>query len=161
MFFLFLNKCYFCVNLQSRVDKMSQVIKHRGTVENIEGTHVRVSIQQASACASCVAKRMCQSSESKEKKVDVYCPEAASYYVGEEVELRGTLSQGLRATVLAYLVPLVLLLVVLLLAVKWTGDEALSALLSVCSLFPYYLILYAMRKRLAGRFSFTLRHLSS
>lgn len=138
---------------------MSQVIKHRGTVENIKGTHVRVSIMQASACASCVAKQMCQSSESKEKNIDVYCTDAASFQIGEEVELRGTLSQGLYATVLAYIVPLVLLLMVLLIAVKWTGNEALSALLSVLSLVPYYFVLFVLRNRLMQRFSFTVHHL--
>ena len=130
-------------------------------MENIKGAHVRVSIMQASACASCVAKQMCQSSESKEKNIDVYCTDAASFQVGEEVELRGTLSQGLYATVLAYIVPLVLLLVVLLVAVKWTGNEALSALLAILSLFPYYFILFVFRNRLTQRFSFTVHHLYS
>ena len=130
-------------------------------MENIKGAHVRVSIMQASACASCVAKQMCQSSESKEKNIDVYCTDAASFQIGEEVELRGTLSQGLYATVLAYIVPLVLLLVVLLVAVKWTGNEALSALLAILSLFPYYFILFVFRNRLTQRFSFTVHHLYS
>ena len=32
---------------------MTDIIKHRGIVENIEGSHVRVRIVQTSACSAC------------------------------------------------------------------------------------------------------------
>ena len=49
---------------------MTNIIKHQGTVEHIEGTHVQVRIIQTSACSSCSAKSLCHSSESKEKLID-------------------------------------------------------------------------------------------
>lgn len=50
---------------------MTDIIKHRGIVENIEGSHVRVRIVQTSACSACSVKEHCNASESKEKLIDV------------------------------------------------------------------------------------------
>ena len=62
---------------------MANIIKHKGTVENIDGSLYRVRIQQTSACASCSAKGYCSSSDSKEKIIEVY-DSSNSYKVGEE-----------------------------------------------------------------------------
>ena len=65
--------------------KMTDIIKHRGIVENIEGSHVRVRIVQTSACSACSVKGHCNASESKEKLIDVFDMKASSYRIGEEV----------------------------------------------------------------------------
>ena len=51
---------------------MSDLIKHQGIVEKVDGMHVKVRIVQTSACSSCSAKGLCNASESKEKLIDVY-----------------------------------------------------------------------------------------
>lgn len=81
---------------------MAQIIIHRGTVKSVKGKHICVQITQASACSSCVAKKMCNSSESKEKLVDIVSSEAFSYRVGEEVLLTGSVEMGLTAVFWAY-----------------------------------------------------------
>ena len=58
--------------------KMTDIIKHRGIVENIEGSHVRVRIVQTSACSACSVKGHCNASESKEKLIDVFDMKASS-----------------------------------------------------------------------------------
>ena len=80
---------------------MADIIKHRGIVEKVEGSHVVVRIVQTSACAACSAKGLCNASESKEKQIDVY-EVNAPYQVGEEVVLIGTTSMGMRAVALAF-----------------------------------------------------------
>lgn len=138
---------------------MTQQIKHLGTVESIEGSHLRVRIVQASACASCAGKELCHSAESKEKIVDIETCDAASFALGEQVMVVGTLSQGLRAAVWAYVVPLLLIILVLALSL-WAGaGEAVAALAALCGLTVYYLILYRLRRRLAQTFSFSCNHL--
>ena len=81
---------------------MRQMIIHRGTVESVNGSHVSVRITQLAACSACAARRLCNSSESKEKKIDVATPDAASFSSGEEVVLAGRLSLGLQAVLWAY-----------------------------------------------------------
>ena len=51
---------------------MADIIKHRGIVEKIDGSHIVVRIVQTSACSACSAKGLCNASESKEKQIDVY-----------------------------------------------------------------------------------------
>lgn len=137
--------------------KMTNVIKHRGIVENIEGSHVQVRIIQTSACSACSAKGHCNASESKEKLVDVYETKGYPYQKGEEVMLHGTTSMGMQAVLLAFGIPFLILLITLFITMRLTdGDELISAILSLAALAPYYLIIYMCRNKLSRKFTFTL-----
>ncbi len=140
---------------------MSDIIQHSGTVESIEGNCVRVKIVQTSACATCAAHKLCNSSESKEKMIDVYTREAARYQVGQAVNVFGTTSMGMRAVLWAFGIPFVVLVVVLYACVKLTGDEPLSALLAMGALAVYYLILYMCRQRMTKKFVFTIQSINN
>ena len=135
---------------------MADIIKHRGVVEKIEGTHVVVRIVQTSACSACSAKGLCNASESKEKQIDVYGVQA-SYRIGEEVVVCGTTSMGMRAVLLAFGVPLLILLLALFVTMRITdGDALLSAFVSLLAVTPYYLLVYFMKDKLDRTFSFTI-----
>ena len=136
--------------------KMNDVIKHKGIVERVEGSHLVVRIVQTSACAACSAKGLCNASESKEKLIDVY-EVKDTYQVGEEVVLCGTTSMGMRAVLLAFGIPVLLLLMVLFIAMKVTdGDSFLAALAALIAIVPYYGLVYLFRDRLNKNFSFTI-----
>ena len=137
---------------------MAQTITHRGTVKSVDGKHISVEIAQASACSACVAKKLCNSSESKDKLVDVVCDEATTYAVGEDVLLTGSLEMGLKAVWWAYIAPLLLLVAVLLVAGA-SGNEPLAALSALAVLAVYYGLLYLNRGRLTRNFSFTIKHI--
>ena len=135
---------------------MADIIKHRGVVEKIEGTHVVVRIVQTSACSACSAKGLCNASESKEKQIDVYGVQA-SYRIGEEVVVCGTTSMGMRAVLLAFGVPLLILLLALFVTMRMTdGDALLSAFVALLAVMPYYLLVYFMKDKLDRTFSFTI-----
>lgn len=136
---------------------MTNIIKHQGTVEHIEGTHVQVRIIQTSACSSCSAKSLCHSSESKEKLIDIYDADTASLIIGQEVTIYGTTSMGMRAVGLAFGIPFLILIVVLVLCYKMTlGNELVSALVALMSLIPYYIFMYAIRNRIKKTFAFKI-----
>ena len=135
---------------------MTDIIKHRGIVEKVEGSHVVVRIVQTSACAACSAKGLCNASESKEKQIDVY-EVNASYQIGEEVVLCGTTSMGMRAVFLAFGIPMLLLLVALFVTMRVTdGDALVSSLVALFAVVPYYLVIYFMKDKLNKTFSFTI-----
>ena len=135
---------------------MADIIKHRGIVEKVEGMHVTVRIVQTSACAACSAKGLCNASESKEKQIDVY-EVNPSYRVGEEVMVCGTTSMGMRAVLLAFGVPLLILVFVLGVSMKLTGEDALlSSGIALVSVVPYYICLYFCKEKLNRTFSFTI-----
>ena len=100
--------------------KMTDIIKHRGIVENIEGSHVRVRIVQTSACSACSVKGHCNASESKEKLIDVFDMKASSYRIGEEVMIYGTTSMGMQAVLLAFGIPFLVLLITLFISMRLT-----------------------------------------
>ena len=135
---------------------MADIIKHRGIVEKVEGMHVTVRIVQTSACAACSAKGLCNASESKEKQIDVY--EAnPSYQIGEEVMVCGTTSMGMQAVLLAFGVPLLILVLALGVSMKLTGEDALlSSGIALLSVVPYYTAIYFCKDKLNRTFSFTI-----
>ena len=135
---------------------MADIIKHRGRVESVNGSHIVVRIIQTSACSACSIKGHCNASESKEKLIDVYKANA-SYQVGEEVVLCGTTSMGMQAVLLAFGVPLLILLLALAISIHLTNDDALiSSLVGLLSIVPYYLVIYFCKDKLKKTFSFTI-----
>lgn len=132
-------------------------IKHLGIVENINGSRLKVKIVQSSACSACSVKGHCSASETKEKIIDVYNKNNVPCQIGERVMIVGTTSMGMKAVLLAFVLPFIVLLLALVISLKLTGgDEAVSALVSLGTLVPYYLIIYICRNRLSRSFMFIL-----
>lgn len=140
----------------------NEVITHDGVVKSVEGERVRVTILQSSACAGCAAKQMCSSAEAKEKEVDVFTSDSLMYRAGDKVLLEGRLSDGRRAALIAYGLPLFALLPTLFILVSLTGNETYSALGALCVVGLYYLILFFFfRERLQQSFSFYIVSINS
>lgn len=138
---------------------MADIIKHRGLVESVDGSHLTVRIVQTSACSACSLKGHCNSSESKEKLIDVYGV-SSSYQVGEEVVVCATTSMGMQAVFLAFGVPLFILMLALGITMKLSGGDAmLSALVGMLAMVPYYLIIYMCKEKMNRTFSFTVEKL--
>ena len=131
-----------------------ETISHEGIVVHIGAESCRVRILQASACSSCSARQLCRSSESREKVIEVkgHYP---TLQVGDTVTLSGSVRQGLRASVLAYIVPLIFMLIALFVGTRLGGEGtgALAAMLVLCL---YYGVLYLLRDKLGQQFAFSL-----
>lgn len=141
-----------CVLTNKMDDK--ETIKHEGIVESVGTESCSVLILQASACSSCEARKLCRSSESKEKVIEVrgHYP---TLHVGDSVTLVGSVRQGLRASVIAYVVPLVLM-VAALFAVSRLYGEGIGALAALLVLALYYGVLYLFRDKLGKEFAFEI-----
>lgn len=140
---------------------MADIIKHRGIVENIDGSHIQVRIVQTSACSACSVKGHCNASESKDKLIDVYENHSAEYYKGQNVMVHGTTSMGMQAVLLAFGVPFLVLFIALYATLQITGDELTAALAGLLALFPYYLIIYMCRGKLSRKFFFTIEPINN
>jgi sigma-E factor negative regulatory protein RseC len=137
---------------------MANTIQHYGDIESIVGDHITVKIVQTSACSGCSVKGHCSAAESKEKTVDIYSPLASSYDVGERVIVVGAASLGMKAVLLAFVIPFLVLVVTLFVCMSLTGgDELLSSLISFLLLVPYYFAVWAMRDKMKKKFSFTIK----
>ena len=136
--------------------KMADIIKHRGIVENINGSHIQVRIVQTSACSACSIKGHCNASESKDKLIDIFNNDSSSYQKGQEVMVYGTSSMGMKAVLLAFGLPFIILFVSLYITMKLTNDELYSALGGLSALIPYYFIIYICRGKISRKFLFTI-----
>lgn len=138
---------------------MSNKIKHAGVIESVADDCVRVRILQTSACSACKVANHCNASESKEKLIDVYGSSHAGYQVGERVMVVASPEVGVRAVAWGFGIPFVLLVVVVFIMVRLTGNEGLAALASLVALLPYYLVLYVLRDKIRERLSFGIEPL--
>ncbi len=135
---------------------MSNKIKHAGVVDGVEGECVRVRILQSSACSACKVAAHCNASETKEKIIDVMDADASHYQKGDQVMVVADTAVGFRASLYAYLLPLILMVVTLVGVLAATHSEGLAALSALGILIPYYVLLFLMRNKLRNRLSFTL-----
>ena len=133
---------------------MGEKITHAGVVEHIDGSRVRVRIVQTSACAACKVSGHCNAAEAKEKLVDVFTASASQLKVGDAVTVAASRQMATQALLLAFGLPLVIMLAVLLAVLSLTGREGLSALCALGALLPYYGVLWLFRGRLQQRMAF-------
>ncbi len=135
---------------------MDSQIRHGGVVDAVHGQIVTVRILQASACSGCHAAGICRASESKEKLVQVECPDASSYQIGQSVTVMGTERLAVRAVMMAFGMPLLLMLAALVAAIAFTGSEKTAAAAAFLVLVPYYLVLFLLRNRIKKEFIFKI-----
>ncbi len=131
-------------------------ISHEGKVISVNGSHVDVLIMQTSACATCAAANMCRAAQQKQATVSATC-EGTVPSVGDSVVVEASVGQGMWAMVLAYVVPLVLLIVTLSIGVTVVGNEVMSALVALAVVALYYVALHFVSPRLDRRIAFVVR----
>ena len=134
---------------------MSTKISHSGIIESIDKGCIHVRIVQTSACAACKVASYCNAAESKEKIVDVYKP-AGSLKVGDAVTVTASAQMATKALLYGFAYPFVLLVVVLVVVLWLTGNEATAGLSALAALLPYYSVLYLLRDRHRERFAFDI-----
>lgn len=135
---------------------MNDFVSHSGVVERVEDGCVHVRIVQTSACAACKVAGYCHAAESKEKVVDVYCDNSAAYAVGQTVNVLASRQMAGSALLLAFGLPFVVMVSVLVVVLLLTGHEGVAALSALGALIPYYGILWLTRDKLRSRFAFTI-----
>ena len=122
-----------------------------GVVTAISPDSVTVHLQQQSACCHCHARDLCVSTECRD--LDLRLQSHGQHFtVGQSVRIVAHRRVGRLAVLLAFVLPLLLLLLSLSLAQTLLAvNEGVSALLALGLLTLYYLGLYTQRQRLAGR----------
>lgn len=138
------------------MSRPGETICHPGIIEEVGDQMVYVKILSASACASCQAKGACYLAESAEKIIEVKKVPQMEYTPGKSVEVIMTRATGTKAVILAYLIPLVLVVLSLFILIYSGIDEGISALIALLILVPYYFVLYLIRDKLRRDFEFSV-----
>jgi sigma-E factor negative regulatory protein RseC len=133
-----------------------QLIEHEGVIEQIEDEIAHVKISSQSACSACHAKGVCGAADQEEKYLDI--PVTGSTFArGETVMVQVARNLGLRAVALGYIYPFLLVMIILIALIISGMDELKAGTISLCSLLPYYLVLFLTRKRIESNFTFSIR----
>jgi len=136
---------------------MKEEVAHKGKVVKMTPQVTTVAILQHGACSQCHAAGLCGMSDLAEKTVEVPTDPYAFYGVGDEVEVVLKASMGMKAVWLAYFIPLlVLLAVVLLLSAQHVG-EVVTGICALVAIGLYYLLLYLFRDKLKNEYIFTIK----
>ena len=134
----------------------SNTISHEGIVTKITDDELEIKILAQSACAACHAKSACGMGEQAEKILTVPRPQGREFALNQKVNVKMAIGQGNKAAVLAYLIPIILLLAVLFVCLGLGLGEGLSALLGIVALIPYYIVLYLRRDKLKKQFEYII-----
>ena len=136
------------------MNNANETISHEGIVTKITDDELEIKILAQSACAACHAKSACGMGEQAEKTLIVPRPKDRNFALMQKVNVTMAIGQGNTAAVLAYLVPIILLLAVLFICLGLGLGEGLSALISIVALIPYYIVLYLCRDKLKKKFEY-------
>ena len=113
-----------------------------------------VRITSLTACAGCHVKSACNMANSNDKIIEIYATEKV--VSGQKVMIIGSQTQGYQAVLLAYVVPVVIIITILAVTVSITGKEGIAGILSILFLIPYFLFLRTFNDKLKKTFSFKI-----
>ena len=132
-------------------------ITHRGRIVSITPEVTTVEIVSESACAACHAKGLCSLGDSKVKQVELPTRGWDNYSVGQEVSVVLRATMGHKAVWLAYVVPLIILVAVLLGILSAGGSELSAGLGAIGAVAVYYGVIWLMRERLRKEYVFNIK----
>ena len=136
------------------VSNQANTISHKGIVEKSDENSVLVTITAHTACSGCHAEGACTMSGKEEKIIEVN----GSYNVkqGDEVTVHMNKSTGYTALLLAYLIPLLAIVISLIILTLLKVSE-LTAGYCLLQCLSHTILLYSCSETgLIDRFIFTL-----
>ena len=132
-------------------------VSHKGKVIKMTPQITTVAILQHSACGECHAAGLCGMADLAEKTVDVPADPYATYNVGDEVEVLLKASMGMKAVWLAYCIPLVIMLAIVLGLLGLGVGEVATGVSALVAIGLYYLALWLLRGKLQNEYIFTIK----
>lgn len=131
-----------------------ETIGKKGIIRNIKNDELIIDIMSCSACASCVVKNYCNTAEAKQKEIIIKNKEADKFNVGEEVLVEIDEQQAVKSIILAYVIPLILMISTIIVAVSYQQDEIIGGICGIIVLIPYYFGLFLAKDKLKSGFEF-------
>lgn len=125
----------------------SGTIRQSATVIRVDAAEIEVEVCRPEACAACKAKSVCSEGGGEGKRMTLV-NDGQGYRVGEQIQLVMRRSAGLKAVIIAYLVPVVLVVAALLIFQATPMSDTTAALLTLGILVLYFVIIRLLRGRI-------------
>ena len=118
---------------------------------------MQVLITQNTACGACNAKSACAVAAESAQKIIETVSDDSSLAVGDEGIVYGQQSLGLFAALLAFVIPILLILTILFTLPYFIENEVVSGTIALATLIPYYITLSFFKDKLKTKFQFYIR----
>ena len=129
-------------------------VSHDGIVKEVLEDGLLVEMKVTSACAACHAKSACMAGQGQTRLVKARTDNTEKIAAGDRVRVSMKASLGGKAVLLAYVLPLFILLGMLLLSMKLFDNELIAFGITVAALALYYICLKLFSKKIATEFVF-------
>ncbi len=129
----------------------------QAVVKEVQDTYIIAEIVVQSACAACHAKGACGVSERKQEKLKIDLPNPEIFTVGEVVSVEMKQTLGMKAVVIAYLFPFIVLALGLFVTYALTKQELISVGVSFGLTAIYYFIISKLKDKFEKEFVFTVK----
>ncbi len=141
------------------MSKQPARIVHEGKIVEMDNQNISVEIVNKSACASCHAKGVCGASDEQVRIIVI--PQTletatAGFQVGDTVKLVLSAAVGMKGAILAYGVPLVVLVAAILVLSALGVAQLWVGLISLAAVALYYIIFAIFRDKLDKEFVFSI-----
>ncbi len=132
------------------------IIRHNGIVSKITDRGAEINIAVSSACAGCHAGSSCGMADNKSRVIEVKNL-TRSVNIGEQVEIEGAQSTGLKAVFFAYVLPFIFVMMTLIITITaFNVTEIRAGLFSLLILPIYYFVLYFLRSKFEKKYTFRI-----
>ncbi len=133
-----------------------ETIEHEAFVREIHSDYIIVDVLSKSACISCQMKGVCSVSDIEEKEVKVL-KEDKNVEKGEKVTVYLSQKLGLRAVLIGYGIPFLIVLTSLIVLTQLTDNELIAGGVSLFLLLPYYTVLYFLKDKISKDYQFRIK----
>lgn len=110
-------------------------------------SEIEVEVCRPEACAACKAKSVCSEGGGEGKRMTLI-NDGQGYAVGEQITLVMRRSSGLKAVLIAYLVPVFLIVAALLIFQAMQVKDIIAAVATLSILGLYFLVIRLLRGRI-------------
>lgn len=122
-------------------------IRQSATVMLVTPSEIEVEVCRPEACAACKAKSVCSEGGGEGKRMTLI-NDGQGYAVGEQITLVMRRSSGLKAVLIAYLVPVFLIVAALLIFQAMQVKDIIAAVATLGILGLYFLVVRLLRGRI-------------
>ena len=123
-------------------------ISKEGEIIALTDKIVKVRYLCASACRNCPAQNLCPSHENQNKEIEIMRDKDKIYHIGDKIKINLQERSGWLAIILAYLMPLAIVLGFISYGTTERWSELTTATIGLLIVPLYYILLNRIRKPL-------------
>lgn len=123
-------------------------ISKEGEIIALTDKSVTIRYLCASACRNCPAQNLCPSHENQNKEIEIMRDKDKIYQIGDKVKINLQERSGWLAIIVAYIIPLVIILGFISYGTTERWSELTTATIGLLIVPVYYILLNRMSKRL-------------